>query len=55
MNNRAGQVCRILRKDYDAFIRFTLRILSNEDIEFIRTKMKSILNEQKNTDEKTSG
>lgn len=54
MNNRNGQKCRILRKDYDAFIRFILRSLSNEDIEFIRAGMKRILNEQKDTDEKTS-
>lgn len=54
MNNRARQACRILRKDYDAFIRFLFRSLSNEDIEFIRGGMKRILNEQKNTDEKTS-
>lgn len=51
MNNRARQVCRILRKDYDSFVRFLLNNLSSEDKEFIKTQMEAILNEQKNTNE----
>nr|DAJ45174.1 MAG TPA: hypothetical protein [Caudoviricetes sp.] len=50
-NNRTRQKCRILRKDYDSFIRFLFNTLSEEDKEFISNRMKEILYEQKKTNE----
>lgn len=50
-NERTRQKCRILRKDYDSFVRFLLNNLSGEDKEFIKTQMETILNEQKKTNE----
>lgn len=54
MNNRTRQKCRILRKDYDAFIRFLFNTLSEEDKEFISNGMKEILHEQKKANEAES-
>lgn len=54
MNNRTRQKCRILRKDYDSFIRFLFNTLSEEDKEFIRNSMKEILYEQKKSNEAES-
>lgn len=53
-NKRTRQKCRILRKDYDSFIRFLLNTLSEEDKEFISNRMKEILNEQKKANETKS-
>lgn len=53
-NKRTRQKCRILRKDYDSFIRFLFNTLSEEDKEFISNRMKEILYEQKKTNEAKS-
>lgn len=53
-NNRTRQKCRILRKDYDSFVRFLFNTLSEEDKEFIRNGMKEILHGQKKTNEAKS-
>lgn len=53
-NNRTRQKCRILRKNYDCFIRFIYNTLSEEDKEFISNKMKEILYEQAKTNEAKS-
>ena len=53
-NERTRQKCRILRKDYDSFIRFIYNTLSEEDKEFISNRMKEILNEQKKANETKS-
>lgn len=53
-NERTRQKCRILRKDYDSFIRFLFNTLSEEDKEFISNRMKEILNEQKKANETKS-
>ena len=45
-NERTRQKCRILRKNYDCFVRFLFNTLSEEDKEFISNKMKEILYEQ---------
>lgn len=50
-NERTRQKCRILRKDYDSFVRFLFNTLSEEDKEFITNRMKEILNEQKKANE----
>lgn len=53
-NERTRQKCKILRKDYDSFVRFLFNILSEEDKEFISNRMKEILYEQKKTNETKS-
>ena len=53
-NKRTRQKCRILRKNYDCFVRFLFNTLSEEDKEFISNKMKEILNEQKKANETKS-
>lgn len=53
-NERTRQKCRILRKDYDSFVRFLFNTLSEEDKEFISNRMKEILNEQKKANETKS-
>lgn len=53
-NERTRQKCRILRKDYDSFVRFLFNTLSEEDKEFISNRMKEILYEQKKTNEAKS-
>lgn len=53
-NKRTRQKCRILRKDYDSFVRFLFNILSEEDKEFISNGMKEILHGQKKTNETKS-
>lgn len=53
-NERTRQKCRILRKDYDSFVRFLFNTLSEEDKEFISNRMKEILNEQKKANEAKS-
>ena len=53
-NNRTRQKCRILRKDYDSFVRFLFNTLSEEDKEYISNRMKEILYEQKKTNETKS-
>lgn len=53
-NERTRQKCRILRKDYDSFIRFLFNTLSEEDKEFISNRMKEILYEQAKTNEAKS-
>lgn len=53
-NERTRQKCRILRKDYDSFVRFLFNILSEEDKEFISNRMKEILNYQKKANETKS-
>ena len=53
-NNRTRQKCRILRKNYDCFVRFLFNTLSEEDKEFISNRMKEILNEQKKANETKS-
>ena len=53
-NKRTRQKCRILRKDYDSFVRFLFNTLSEEDKEFITNRMKEILNEQKKANEAKS-
>lgn len=53
-NERTRQKCRILRKDYDSFVRFLFNTLSEEDKEFISNKMKEILYEQVKTNEAKS-
>ena len=50
-NERTRQKCRILRKNYDCFVRFLFNTLSEEDKEFISNKMKEILYEQAKTNE----
>jgi hypothetical protein len=53
-NNRTRQKCRILRKDYDSFVRFLFNTLSEEDKEYISNRMKEILYEQAKTNEAKS-
>jgi hypothetical protein len=53
-NERTRQKCRILRKNYDYFVRFLFNTLSEEDKEFISNKMKEILYEQAKTNEAKS-
>ena len=53
-NERTRQKCRILRKNYDCFVRFIFNTLSEEDKEFISNKMKEILYEQAKTNEEKS-
>ena len=53
-NNRTRQKCRILRKNYDCFVRFLFNTLSEEDKEYISNRMKEILNEQKKANETKS-
>ena len=53
-NERTRQKCRILRKNYDCFIRFIYNTLSEEDKESISNRMKEILNEQKKANETKS-
>lgn len=53
-NKRTRQKCRILRKDYDSFIRFLFNTLSEEDKEFISNRMKEILHGQKKENETES-
>lgn len=53
-NERTRQKCRILRKDYDSFVRFLFNTLSEEDKEFISNRMKEILYEQAKTNEEKS-
>ena len=53
-NERTRQKCRILRKNYDSFVRFLFNTLSEEDKEFISNRMKEILNEQKKANETKS-
>ena len=53
-NERTRQKCRILRKNYDCFVRFLFNTLSEEDKEFISNRMKEILNEQKKANETKS-
>lgn len=50
-NKRTRQKCRILRKNYDCFVRFLFNTLSEEDKEYISNRMKEILYEQKKTNE----
>lgn len=50
-NERTRQKCRILRKNYDCFVRFIYNTLSEEDKEYISNRMKEILYEQKKTNE----
>ena len=50
-NERTRQKCRILRKNYDCFVRFLFNTLSEEDKEYISNRMKEILNEQKKANE----
>lgn len=50
-NERTRQKCRILRKNYDCFVRFLFNTLSEEDKEYISNRMKEILYEQKKTNE----
>ena len=53
-NKRTRQKCRILRKNYDCFVRFLFNTLSEEDKEYISNRMKEILNEQKKANETKS-
>lgn len=53
-NERTRQKCRILRKDYDSFVRFLFNTLSEEDKEYISNRMKEILYEQKKANETKS-
>lgn len=53
-NERTRQKCRILRKNYDCFVRFIFNTLSEEDKEYISNRMKEILNEQKKANETKS-
>lgn len=53
-NERTRQKCRILRKDYDSFVRFLFNTLSEEDKEYISNRMKEILYEQAKTNEAKS-
>lgn len=53
-NERTRQKCRILRKDYDSFVRFLFNTLSEDDKEFISNRMKEILYEQAKTNEAKS-
>lgn len=53
-NERTRQKCRILRKNYDCFVRFLFNTLSEEDKEYISNRMKEILYEQKKTNEAES-
>lgn len=53
-NSRTRQKCRILRKNYDCFVRFLFNTLSEEDKEYISNRMKEILNEQKKANETKS-
>lgn len=53
-NERTRQKCRILRKNYDCFVRFLFNTLSEEDKEYISNRMKEILNEQKKANETKS-
>lgn len=53
-NERTRQKCRILRKNYDCFVRFLFNTLSEEDKEYISNRMKEILNEQKKANEAKS-
>ena len=53
-NERTRQKCRILRKDYDSFVRFLFNTLSEDDKEFISNRMKEILYEQKKANETKS-
>lgn len=50
-NERTRQKCRILRKNYDCFVRFLFNTLSEEDKEYISNRMKEILYEQAKTNE----
>ena len=50
-NERTRQKCRILRKNYDCFVRFIYNTLSEEDKEYISNRMKEILYEQKKMNE----
>lgn len=53
-NERTRQKCRILRKDYDSFVRFLFNTLSEENKEYISNRMKEILYEQAKTNEAKS-
>lgn len=53
-NKRTRQKCRILRKDYDSFVRFLFNTLSEEDKESISNRMKEILHGQKKENETES-
>lgn len=53
-NKRTRQKCRILRKDYDSFVRFLFNTLSEEDKESISNRMKEILYEQAKTNKEKS-
>lgn len=53
-NERTRQKCRILRKNYDCFVRFLFNTLSEEDKEYISNRMKEILYEQAKTNETKS-
>ena len=54
MNNRIRQRMKIYKCNSDLFVNYLYSLLTEEDKDHIRNRMKEILNEQKDENEKTS-
>ena len=53
MNNRTRQKCRLLRRHYDLFILHIVNSIPEEDKEYIRKRMKEIMNNHESRRENT--